>query len=76
MSYALITRLLSQSPKSDFTGSPVYYCGAEPAFLACFIEEHPILGGDLLAQFCDNLEEALQAIDENYLAAISTGVEK
>jgi len=41
----------------------VYYCGTEPAFFACFIEEHPGLGGDLLAQFCDNLDEARQAIE-------------
>jgi len=33
LAYAMITQLLSQSPKSDFTGSAVYYCGAEPAYI-------------------------------------------
>lgn len=34
--------------------------------IACFIEEHPGIGGALLSQFCDNLEEARQAIEDNY----------
>lgn len=34
--------------------------------VACFIEENPGIGGALLSQFCDNLEEAMQAIEDNY----------
>ena len=34
--------------------------------VACFIEENPGIGGALLSQFCDNLEEARQAIEDNY----------
>lgn len=35
--------------------------------IACFIEENPGIGGALLSQFCDNLEEARQAIEDCYL---------
>lgn len=34
--------------------------------IACFITEYPALGGELLSQFCGNLDDAKQAIDENY----------
>lgn len=34
--------------------------------IACFIEEHPGLSGELLSEFNGNVEEARQAIEENY----------
>ena len=34
--------------------------------IACFIDENPGIGGALLAQFCDDLDEARKAIEENY----------
>ena len=34
--------------------------------VACFIEEHPEIGGDVLAHFGDDLEDARKAIEENY----------
>lgn len=35
--------------------------------VACFIDENPGIGGALLSQFCDNLDEARLAIEESYI---------
>jgi antirestriction protein len=34
--------------------------------VACFIEEHGEIAGELLSQFGDNIEDAQKAIEENY----------
>ena len=34
--------------------------------VACFIEENPEIGSDVLAHFGDNLEDAQKSIEENY----------
>lgn len=35
--------------------------------VACFIEENPGIGGELLAHCCDDLDEARNALKENYV---------
>ena len=55
----------------DYEGFGSYsvseYSGIEGLHeVACFIEEHPEMGSDLLAHFSDNIEEARKAIEENY----------
>lgn len=40
--------------------------------VACFIEEHPDYGGDLLSHFCGNLEEARRAAEECYTGCYSS----
>ncbi len=40
--------------------------------IACFIEEHPDLGGELLAHFCGDMDEARKAIEEHYCGEYSS----
>ena len=40
--------------------------------VASFIEENPGIGGELLSQFNNNLDEARQAIEENYYGCYSS----
>ncbi len=40
--------------------------------IACFIEEHPGLAGELLSQFNGNVDEARQAIEDNYCGCYSS----
>lgn len=40
--------------------------------IACFMEEHPTFGGELLSQFNGNVEEARQAIEDNYCGCYSS----
>lgn len=40
--------------------------------VACFIEEHPEIGSDVLAHFGDDLEDAQKAIEENYSGCYSS----
>lgn len=74
-----INTMLKNSPEEDaeeyaihdhegFEGYSVSeYHGIEELHeIACFIDEHPGIGGALLSQFCDDLEEARRAIEENY----------
>lgn len=74
-----INEMLSKSPEEyaeeyaihdheGFEGYPVgEYEGIEKLHeIACFIEEHPGLAGELLNQFGGNIDDARQAIEENY----------
>ncbi len=49
------------------------YEGIETAHkIAYFIEDHPELGGELLAHFCGDIEEANKAIEEHYCGEYSS----
>lgn len=55
----------------DYEGFGAYkvseYEGLESVHeVACFLEEHGEVGGDVLAHFGDNLEDARKALEENY----------
>ncbi len=40
--------------------------------IACFIEEHGEIGGELLSHFGDDLDDAKKAIEENYAGCYSS----
>lgn len=74
-----VSQMLAKSPEGfaeeyaihDHEGFGGYalseYAGLETAHeIACFIEEYPDFGGELLNNFGDNLEEARTAAEENY----------
>ncbi|WP_417535112.1 antirestriction protein ArdA [Methylophaga sp.] len=74
-----INELLANSPEDDaeeyaihdyegFAGYSVpEYEGIERAHeVACFIEEHGEIAGDLLSHFGDSIDDAQKAIEENY----------
>lgn len=74
-----INKMLAESPEEDaeeyaihdyegFEGYSVSeWRGIEELHeIACFIDENPGIGGGLLSQFGDNLEEARLAIEEAY----------
>ena len=74
-----IKEILESSPEEDaeeyaihdhegFEGYSVSeYSGIDELHeIACFIDENPGIGGALLNQFCDDLDEARRAIEENY----------
>lgn len=74
-----INKMLAESPESfaeeyaihDYEGFGGYsvseYEGIQSLHeIACFIEEHPDLAGELLSHFGDSVEDARQAIEENY----------
>ena len=76
---AQINEMLADSPEEDaeeyaihdhegFEGYSVSeYSGIDELHeIACFIDENPGIGGALLAQFCDDLDEARRAIEEAY----------
>ena len=80
-----INKMLSHSPEEDaeeyaihdhegFEGYSVSeWSGIDELHeIACFIEEHEGLGGALLNQFNDNLDEARQAIEECYYGCYSS----
>ena len=55
----------------DYEGFGAYkvseYEGLESVHeVACFLEEHGEVAGDVLAHFSDNLEDARKALEENY----------
>ncbi len=55
----------------DYEGFEGYslseYEGIDTAHtIACFIDEHENMGGELLNHFCGDIHEAQKAIDENY----------
>lgn len=75
-----ISKMLSNSPEDDaeeyaihdhegFEGYSVSeWSGIDELHkIACFIEEHPGIGGGVLSQFGDNLEDAKRAMDDCYL---------
>ncbi|MCP5246084.1 MAG: antirestriction protein ArdA [Burkholderiales bacterium] len=74
-----VNQMLAESPESfaeeyaihDYEGFDGYalseYEGLETAHeIACFIEEYPDFGGELLNNFGGNLDEARIAAEENY----------
>lgn len=74
-----VKKMLSESPEGfaeeyaihDHEGFGSYalseYAGLETAHeIACFIEEYPDFGGELLDHFGGDLEEARTAAEENY----------
>ncbi len=74
-----INQMLAESPESfaeeyaihDYEGFGGYalseYAGLETVHeIACFIEEYPDFGGELLNNFGGDLEEARTAAEENY----------
>lgn len=74
-----INEMLSKSPEGfaeeyaihDFEGFAGYSLGEYEGIqtvhnIACFIEEHPEISGELLSHFGGDIEEAKQAIEENY----------
>ena len=74
-----INELLANSPEDDaeecaihdyegFAGYSVSeYEGIESAHeVACFIEEHGEIAGDLLSHFGDSIDDAQKAIEDNY----------
>lgn len=76
---AQINKMLAKSPEGfseeyaihDYEGFGGYalseYEGIEAAHnIACFIDEHPGFGGELLNHFGGDLEEARAAAEENY----------
>ncbi len=80
-----INKMLSHSPEEDaeeyaihdhegFEGYSVSEWSSidELHEIACFIEEHEGLGGALLCQFNDNLDEAHQAMEDCYYGCYSS----
>ena len=74
-----VSQMLKESPEGfaeeyaihDYEGFGAYglgeYEGLETVHeLACFIEEHPEIAGELLNQFGGDLDEAKKAAEENY----------
>ncbi len=74
-----ITDMLASSPEEDaeeyaihdyegFAGYSISeYEGIQRVHeVACFLEEHGEIAGDLLSHFGDNIEDAQKAIEENY----------
>lgn len=74
-----INKMLSNSPEGfveeyaihDYEGFGGYDLGEYEGIqstheIACFIEEHPEIGGELLNHFGGDLEDAKKAIEENY----------
>jgi len=80
-----INKMLASSPESfaeeyaiyDYEGFDGYslgeYVGIETAHeIACFIDEHSEIAGELLSHFGGDLEEAREAIEENYCGCYSS----
>ena len=74
-----INELLANSPEDDaeeyaihdyegFVGYSVseYECIERAYDVACFIEEHGEIAGELLSHFGDSIDDAQKAIEENY----------
>lgn len=75
-----INQMLSRSPQQnseeyaihDYEGFAGYGVGEYEGIqsvheMACFIERHPEIGGELLNNFGGSLEDARKAADENYI---------
>ena len=61
----------------DYEGFGAYevgeYEGLESVHkVACFLEEHGAVAGDVLAHFGDNIEDARKALEENYNGCYSS----
>ena len=82
---AQINQMLAESPEGfaeeyaihdyeGFCGYPVSeYEGIELVHeIACFIEEHSDVGGELLNHFSGDIDEAKKAIEENYCGCHSS----
>ena len=80
-----INKMLSQSPERfaeeyaihDYEGFEGYslgeYEGIQAAHeIACFIQEHGAIAGELLGHFGGDLDEARQAIEDNYAGCYSS----
>jgi len=80
-----INQMLANSPEGfaeewsihDYEGFEGYslseYTGIQNVHeIACFIEEHSEIAGELLNHFCGNLDETRQAIEENYSGCYSS----
>lgn len=80
-----VSEMLAKSPEGfaeeyaihDYEGFGGYclgeYEGLEAAHeIACFIEEHSAIAGELLNQFGGDLEEAQKAAEENYCGCYSS----
>lgn len=80
-----VSDMLAKSPEGfaeeyaihDYEGFGGYglseYEGFEAVHeIACFIEEHPDIAGELLNQFGGDLEEAQKAAEENYCGCYSS----
>jgi len=74
-----INKMLKQSPEGfaeeyaihDYEGFGAYGLGEYEGIdtvhdIACFIEEHPELAGELLSHFGGHLDDAKKAVEENY----------
>lgn len=74
-----INKMLAESPEEfaeeyaihDYEGFEGYplgeYAGIQTAHdIACFIEEYPNIGGELLSHFGGDIDEARQAMEDNY----------
>ncbi len=80
-----INQMLANSPEGfaeeyaihDYEGFEGYslseYTGIQEVHeIACFIQEHSEIAGELLNHFCGDLDEAKQAIEDNYCGCYSS----